>query len=192
MKTFITQNKSYISKTAILLVWLLFWQILYWIVNKQVLIPSPYSVVKTFFALCFEPSFWLTIIHSLARILAGYLFSVFLGILLAILCYRIQLLYDILSPAIHTIKATPVASFSILVLLWVKTEIVPIVISFSIPFPLKFLFSFLLYQDFPLQLFSFYHFSIVITTIFPPAVLLPVYVNCPIMFPFIFKSQPFS
>lgn len=136
MKTFITQNKSYISKTAILLVWLLFWQILYWIVNKQVLIPSPYSVIKTFFTLCFEPSFWLTIIHSLARILAGYLFSVFLGILLAILCYRFQLLYDILSPAIHTIKATPVASFSILVLLWVKTEIVPIVISFLMVFPL--------------------------------------------------------
>ena len=134
MKIFITQNK-WISKTAILLVWLLFWQILFIIVNKEVLIASPIQVFRTFFSLCLEPSFWFTIFYSLFRILTGYLFSVFLGILLAVLCYRSKILYEFFLPAIQVIKATPVASFSILVLLWVKTEIVPIVISFLMVFP---------------------------------------------------------
>lgn len=136
MKIFITQNKSWFSKTAILIVWLLFWQLLFFIINKPVLIPSPYSVIKTFFSLCLKYSFWFTIFHTLIRILLGYLFSVFLGILFAVLCYRYKLLHHILSPAIHTMKATPVASFSILVLLWVKTDIVPIVISFLMVFPI--------------------------------------------------------
>lgn len=136
MKIFITQNKSWFSKTAILIVWLLFWQLLFFMIDKPVLIPSPYSVIKAFFSLCFNASFWFTIFYSLIRILLGYLLSVFLGILLAILCYRCKLLYYIFSPAIHVMKATPVASFSILVLLWVKTDIVPIVISFLMVFPI--------------------------------------------------------
>ena len=136
MKIFITQNKKLISKTAILFVWLLFWQFLFIIINKEILIASPIRVIKTFFSLCLEYSFWHTIFYSMIRILTGYLFSVLLGILFAILCYRSKILYDFLSPAIHTMKSTPVASFSILVLLWVKTDFVPIVISFLMVFPL--------------------------------------------------------
>ena len=136
MKIFITQNKKLISKTAILFVWLLFWQFLFIIINKEILIASPIRVIKTFFSLCLEYSFWHTIFYSMIRILTGYLFSVLLGILFSILCYRSKILYDFLSPAIHTMKSTPVASFSILVLLWVKTDFVPIVISFLMVFPL--------------------------------------------------------
>ncbi|NDO47325.1 ABC transporter permease subunit [Clostridium sp. MD294] len=136
MKIFIIQNKKLISKTVILFVWLLFWQFLFVIINKEILIASPISVLKTFFSLSLEFSFWYTIFCSMIRILTGYLFSVFLGILFAILCYRSKILHDFFSPAIHTMKATPVASFSILVLLWIKTDFVPIVISFLMVFPL--------------------------------------------------------
>lgn len=134
MKIFTTQNKWF-SKTAILIVWLLFWQFLFLIINKEVLIASPVHVFKTFFSLCFQSTFWLTIFSSLFRILIGYLCSVFFGILFAILCYRSKILYEFFSPVIQVMKATPVASFSILILLWVKTDIVPIVISFLMVFP---------------------------------------------------------
>ncbi len=56
MKIFITKNK-WVSKTAILIVWLLFWQILFIMVNKEVLIASPIHVFQTFFSLCLEESF---------------------------------------------------------------------------------------------------------------------------------------
>ncbi len=134
MKIFITKNK-WVSKTAILIVWLLFWQILFIMVNKEVLIASPIHVFQTFFSLCLEESFWFTIFSSLFRILIGYLCSVFFGILFAILCYRSKILYEIFLPAVQVMKATPVASFSILVLLWVKTDMVPVVISFLMVFP---------------------------------------------------------
>ena len=136
MKIFIIQNKKYIRQTAILLVWLLFWQILYFLVKKDVLIASPVSVAKAFLSLCKEYDFWLTILASLCRILAGYLFSVFFGILFAVFCYNNAFVHALLQPAIQTIKATPVVSFSILVLLWVKTDFVPIIISFLMVFPL--------------------------------------------------------
>ena len=136
MKIFTTQNKKLISKTAILIVWLLFWQILFIIVKKQILIPSPISVVKTFFYIFLILSFWFTIFHSFIRILIGYLFSVFLGILFAVLCHHNKILYQFFSPAIQVMKATPVASFSIIVLLWIQTDFVPVVISFLMVFPL--------------------------------------------------------
>ena len=136
MKIFIIQNKKYIRQIAILLVWLLFWQILYFLVKKDVLIASPVSVAQAFLSLCKGYDFWLTILASLCRILAGYLFSVFFGILFAVFCYNNAFIHALLQPAIQTIKATPVVSFSILVLLWVKTDFVPIIISFLMVFPL--------------------------------------------------------
>ena len=104
--------------------------------QKDVLIASPVSVAKAFLSLCKEYDFWLTILVSLCRILAGYLFSVFFGILFAVFCYNNAFIHALLQPAIQTIKATPVVSFSILVLLWVKTDFVPIIISFLMVFPL--------------------------------------------------------
>lgn len=136
MKPFITQNKKYIRQTAILFVWLLLWQILCFFVKKQVLVPSPLSVGKAFLSLCREYDFWLTLSASLCRILTGYVLCVLLGVLSAVFCHKNKLAHAFFQPAIQAIKATPVVSFSILVLLWVKTDWVPVVISFLMVFPI--------------------------------------------------------
>ena len=66
---------------------------------------------------------------SLLRIFCGALAGTILGTLCAVLTSRFRLADWILAPAIRLVRATPVASFIILVLLWVSTGKVPGVIS---------------------------------------------------------------
>ena len=109
--------------------WLAVWCAAAAAVNQELLIPSPIAVVKRLGELAATAAFWRSAGFSLLRIFCGAAAGVALGTLAALLTCRFQLLDWLLSPAIRVIRATPVASFILLVLLWVKTGRVPGVIS---------------------------------------------------------------
>ena len=79
--------------------------------------------------------FWFTILSTLIRILLGYVFGVFSGVLLAVVCFRLQVIDIILSPILSIIRAVPVASFIILALVWIGRPIVPSFISYLMVLP---------------------------------------------------------
>lgn len=110
-----------------LLFWLLAWQGLAGAVGKELLLPGPLAVGRTLLALAGEPSFWQSAAVSLLRILAGFLVGVALGTLLAAVSALFPWAELLLSPLVGLIRATPVASFILLVLLWVSTGRVPAV-----------------------------------------------------------------
>lgn len=66
---------------------------------------------------------------TLLRIFAGMLLGTALGTALALLSARYAWADAVFSPAVKTIRATPVASFILLVLLWIRTGLVPLVIA---------------------------------------------------------------
>ena len=72
--------------------------------------------------------FWRIVLASLLRILCGTAAAVALGCVLAVVCCRWRLLNDLLSPLLTIIKSTPVASFIILLLIWIGRDALPAVI----------------------------------------------------------------
>lgn len=110
-----------------------FWIAVWWAVSawvgQELLVPSPVSVVRRFSALARTAFFWRTAGTSLLRIFCGTAAGVFLGTVCATITCRFSIADWLLSPAIKILRATPVASFIILILLWVKTSQVPGVIS---------------------------------------------------------------
>lgn len=131
----IIRSKS--AKTLLAaLFWLALWQLLSAAVGSALLLPAPLAVVRRLFELMGTEEFWRTVLLSLLRISAGIVSAVILGIAAAVLTCRFSLLDTLLSPVISVIKTTPVASFVILVLIWLQRDYVPVLISALMVFPI--------------------------------------------------------
>ncbi len=79
--------------------------------------------------------FYTSTAASLWNVLSGILLAALLGILLAALTHRFSLLRDLVIPLMTVIKATPVASFIVLLLIWIGSDRVPSIITFLIVLP---------------------------------------------------------
>ena len=106
-------------------VWLLVWQAVSTWIGQEILLVSPVVVFRRLTELVRETEFWQSIGFSLVRILGGFLIAMAAGILAAGLSARFRRIRELLAPAVLTIKAVPVASFVILVLIWVPPGIFP-------------------------------------------------------------------
>ena len=116
--------------------WLGVWQLAAWLVEQSVngrgnelLLPYPMTVLATLLSLGASPVFWQSALLSLARILAGMVLGTLLGVLLAVVTCASRWCDVLLSPAIRVIRAAPVVSFILLVLLWTGRSTVPVVIA---------------------------------------------------------------
>ena len=117
------------------LVWLLIWQAVSMWIGQEILLVSPVTVVFTLFQLAATAQFWLSIASSMLRIVGGFLLAVILGVALAGLSAASARLKEFLLPFVVTIKSIPVASFVILVLIWVSSRNLSVLISFLMVFP---------------------------------------------------------
>lgn len=140
MTTSTTRDKNTRLSPALRLgavaVWLLLWQLASMAVGLPLLLPSPLAVLLRLGQLCTGADFWLTVASSLLRILLGFLLGVLFGTALAGLCWRFRLIDALARPLLGVLKSTPVASFIILALVWVKTTWLCTVISFIMVLPL--------------------------------------------------------
>ena len=100
------------------MLWLLVWQLGSQALGQEILLVSPVSVLVRLSSLIRTFPFWESIGFSLARISLGFLLAAFWGTLFAALAARFAGFQDLLTPLILAIKATPVASFIILALIW--------------------------------------------------------------------------
>ena len=94
------------------------------------------AVLQRLWQLCGEGEFWYTVLTSLCRILLGFAAGVAAGVLLAAAAWRWQFVQAMVRPMVGVLKSTPVASFIILALVWVKTEQLATLISFIMVLPL--------------------------------------------------------
>ena len=121
---------------AAVLLWVLLWQLAAMAVDIPLLLPSPLAVLQRLWQLCGEGEFWYTVFTSLCRILLGFAAGVAAGVLLAAAAWRWRFVQAISRPIVGVLKSTPVASFIILALVWVKTEQLATLISFIMVLPL--------------------------------------------------------
>lgn len=114
------------------------WQIISYFVASPLLLPGPYLVLKRLAELCGTLRFWHIACVSLLRILAGIAAALVLGVIAAVLSSRYRLANALIAPAVNIIKATPVASFIMLALLWINRDILPAFITVLIALPVVF------------------------------------------------------
>ena len=114
-----------LRKAFPLLFWLLVWAACYRVVDQDLLLASPGQVLARF-SFVREASFWRCVGMSLWRTAAAYGLGVALACLLAALGHASALVDDIIRPALAVVRATPVASFIILALVWLSASNVPI------------------------------------------------------------------
>ena len=119
----------------------LFWLLLWWIaatfgVKQELLLPSPIRVLTRLGELASQSEFQIATISSLCRIFGGIFCALFLGIFCGILTARFTFLRELLSPILAIIKATPVASFIILALVWINRGKLPVFIAALMVLPI--------------------------------------------------------
>ena len=115
--------------------WLLIWQGLSMYIGQEILLVSPVKVIERLALLVLESGFWKSVLFSIQRITAGFLLAVISGAIFAALAARFRRVEQFLAPMILFIKSTPVASFTILVLIWVSSRNLSVVISYLMVLP---------------------------------------------------------
>ena len=127
--------KKLCKYAAISLLWLGIWQIVSMIIGKELLFPSPVAVAVRLFELMLTSEFYLTVGLSLLRILVGMVIGTLIGALGGLLTAFSRIARDIFAPLLAVVKSTPVASFIILMVLWISRDITPLIIALMMVTP---------------------------------------------------------
>ena len=116
--------------------WLLAWALCSRLVAQELLLPSPWQVLRTLGQLWRTAAFWRSVAGSLVRVLLGFLAAVAVGSLFAVLTTRVHAAHALLSPILHIVRAAPVASFIILAYVWLRVQLLPAFIAFLMVVPI--------------------------------------------------------
>lgn len=121
-------KKNFVKNLLATLFWLVVWHMLAVRWDNFLLLPTPLQVLRRMGELAVTAQFWQIVAVSVGRILLGALSAMALGVLLAVLTTASSVAEALAAPAMTVIQATPVASFAILVLLWMDRDLVPALI----------------------------------------------------------------
>ena len=116
--------------------WLLVWQLAAWAIDARIILVGPLEVLARLASLATTGEFWASVGLSLGRIALGLVAGIAAGVVLAVAASRARILRELLAPLVGALKAVPVASFVILVLLWVSSSSLSIVIAWIMAFPI--------------------------------------------------------
>lgn len=128
--------KKLINYLFIVLFWFGVWELSALAVNQELYLPTPAAVMRCLLTLIITSEFWISLGASIFRVVLGILVSIILGVLIAVLTSRSKALHGLLYPMITIIKATPVASFIILAIIWLGASKLPVFICALMVFPI--------------------------------------------------------
>ena len=129
-----TADKKKIKIWAVL-IWLAVWEMTARFIGQEILLVSPVAVLCRFFELAVTADYWKSVFFSFFRIIGGFFLALILGTILASISSICNIIKDLMTPLISVIKATPVASFIILILIWVSSRNLSMIISFLMVLP---------------------------------------------------------
>lgn len=136
MTSIMEPNKGKKEKLISFLFWIGIWALMALLIHQDILLVTPWSAFRRFIQLLGTGEFWKSVITSMLRILAGLLLGAAAASMAGILSAKYNAIRILLSPFVSTIKAIPVASFIILVLIYVPSSRLSTVISFLMVFPI--------------------------------------------------------
>ena len=134
MPTFISLSK----KAAVVVFWLLVWELAARTVANTIILVGPYDAFKRLYELAFTQNFWLSLQHSLLRVLLGFVSSLIVGVALAVFCAANKLINALIMPLINVIKSIPVVSFALLAMMWLSPATLSTFVAFITVLPIIF------------------------------------------------------
>ena len=120
---------------AAVVFWLAVWQLAAAAIGQEVFLVSPLQAAGTLVQLLPQPEFWQRVGFSAGHILLGFLLGAVCSVVCSVAAERWVWVDALLSPVMQLVKATPVASFIILALVWVSGKSLSILISFLMVLP---------------------------------------------------------
>ena len=130
--------KKAISLPLAVALWLVVWQLLSSVIGQELLLASPVSTVRALVRLMGTGGFYISVLNSFGRVLMGFALATMAGAVLAIASLIFKPLGILLNPAMGAVKATPVASFVIIALLWVSARGLSVLIGFLMVLPIMY------------------------------------------------------
>ena len=129
------QNKQFFRRLLAVAFWLAVWQAAAMAIGQEVFLVSPVQALRTLVQLLPRADFWQRVGFSSGRILLGFVLGAVVSVVLAVCAARWSAADALLAPVMQLVKATPVASFIILALVWVRGSALSVLISFLMVLP---------------------------------------------------------
>ena len=129
------QHKQLFERLAAAAFWLAVWQCAAMAVGQEVFLVSPVQALRCLLRLLPQADFWHRVGFSAGRILLGFGLGVVCSASLAVAAEICSAAEILIAPVLQLVKATPVASFIILALVWVRGSSLSVLISFLMVLP---------------------------------------------------------
>lgn len=127
--------KERMRKCAIVLFWLTVWAAAALAADNEILLAGPGATFRELWEMLGGGSFYRAVGGSLLRIGTGFLAGSLWGVALAAGSFRFPLLEEMLAPVIRFLKAVPVASFVVLLLIWWGSSFLALAVCFLVVLP---------------------------------------------------------
>jgi NitT/TauT family transport system permease protein len=134
MKDSSTSRKLY--GAAAILSFLLFWEVgAHWLA-KPLLLPTPAAALWQAWLLFGTPTFWAHLATTISRGLLGFGLAFISGVLIGLPAGRRRSWEAFFRPLIAILRSTPSMSLIILALIWMRSDQVPVFVTFLVVFPI--------------------------------------------------------
>nr|MDE6606783.1 ABC transporter permease subunit [Lachnospiraceae bacterium] len=125
-----------VKKALVIVFWLALWQSFTFILNNSILLSGPLEVFAYLKDHILTVSFWKTVGNSFFHIFSGFFAAFITGFLLGIFAAKHPLLEALLSPFFQFVKAVPVASFVVLLLIFAGSKRLSVSVTFLMVLPI--------------------------------------------------------
>ena len=129
------QGKGFFRRMMAVGFWLAVWQAAAMAIGQEVFLVSPVQALRCLLRLLPQADFWHRVGFSAGRILLGFGLGVVCSAALAVAAEICPAAEVLIAPMLQLVKATPVASFIILALVWVRGSSLSVLISFLMVLP---------------------------------------------------------
>ncbi len=126
-------KKSYLITTIFLII---IWFLLYFIIQRPFIIPSPLETLKYLGELIVSLDFYKAVLMTLTRILCGFILSLIIALILSIISFEVPIFANLFTPINILTKTIPNISYMIIALIWFGSEGSVTTVVFMILFPI--------------------------------------------------------
>ena len=135
MKDSTCSRTEYGKKLLTVLFWIGAWQLIYVIVGREYIIPSPLHTLILLGTMLFTAEFYENAVWTMGRVLGGMVLSFALGAISAVAAYVSSAVRRILTGPVAALKSRPVMSVILLAILALPTDGVPVFVCFLMCYP---------------------------------------------------------
>lgn len=117
-------------------IWLVVWQLASMALGSTLLLPGPLDVCARLAVLVPTAAFWQRVCFSLARIAVGFALGALAGVLGAFAAARWRRAGELLAPFMALAQSVPVASITVLALIWLRAANLAVLVVLLVVLPL--------------------------------------------------------